>query len=67
MGGLLDALQGPDPEPAASREVPEEDVREIRRLYAEGNLVQVVIADQFGISQPEVSRIVNRKRRKKVV
>lgn len=41
-------------------------VREIRKLYATGSYRQIDLAESFGISQPEVSRIVNRKRRKDV-
>jgi hypothetical protein len=44
--------------------LPDEDVAEIRRLYATGSYRQVDLADQFGVCQPEISRIVNNKRRK---
>lgn len=40
----------------------EEDVRAIRRLWAEGRLKQPEIGEMFGIKQQQVSRLVNRKR-----
>lgn len=39
----------------------EDDVREIRRLYAIGNLYQWQIASKYGISDCTVSLIVKRK------
>jgi hypothetical protein len=39
----------------------EDDVREIRRLYAAGSARQVDIAAQFGVPQTNVSSIVRRK------
>lgn len=44
---------------AASR-LTADDVREIRRLYRTGDMRQVDIAERFGISQNNVSRIVRR-------
>lgn len=38
----------------------ESDIQEIRRLRSTG-MVQRVIAERYGISQPDVSRIVNHK------
>jgi DNA-binding transcriptional regulator LsrR (DeoR family) len=63
---IFDALGGnegweaPDPAPLT-----DEQVADIRKLYHECGWRQVDIADQFGISQPYVSRIVNLKRRKR--
>lgn len=39
----------------------EEQVRDIRRLYSAGKLMQREIAQQYGISRSNVSLIVNRK------
>lgn len=39
----------------------EEDAKEIRALYSQGGIRQVDIARKFGISQQEVSKIVNDK------
>lgn len=38
-----------------------EDVREIRRLYATGGWRQVDLAEEFWVSQPQISKIVNNK------
>ena len=39
----------------------EDDVREIRRLYATGNFTRRELARQFGVSVPTISKIVNRQ------
>lgn len=39
------------------------EVTEIRRLYLEG-MTQTVLAKQFGVNNSQISRIVNRKRRR---
>jgi len=39
-----------------------EDVREIRRLYRDQDRKQTALAEQFGVSQGQISRIINRKR-----
>ena len=39
----------------------EERNEEIRRLYSEKNLSQVFLADFFGMSQPAISIIINKK------
>ena len=38
----------------------DDDVREIRRLYAETDMTHQDIADVYGVSRPTVTRIVNR-------
>lgn len=66
MSSLFDALTG-DYEIVERKAPPTPgQVREIRKLYATGMYRQVDLAESFGISQPEVSRIVNRKRRSSV-
>jgi len=45
----------------------EDDVREIRRLYATGKFSQRVLARRFGVSQATISLIVQRKIWKHVV
>lgn len=61
MSDLYDALVGDfEPEDIG---LSDDDVREIRKLYATGNIRQVDLAEQYGVCQPEISRIVNRKRR----
>lgn len=52
--------------PPWGRKTTDEDVREIRHLYADCGWLQTDIAEHFGISQSNVSRIINRKRRKDV-
>ena len=66
MSSLFDALTA-DYE-IVERKLPPTpgQVREIRKLYAAGGIRQIDLAEVFGISQPEVSRIVNRKRRSSV-
>lgn len=41
----------------------DEQVAEIRRLYAAGGISQNSLAKQFGVSQPQVSRLVLRTQR----
>jgi predicted XRE-type DNA-binding protein len=43
-----------------------EKVREIRKLYANGNISQSKLAKLFGVGQDQISRIVNNKRRQTV-
>jgi hypothetical protein len=57
---LFDALQG-EYEPEDQFPLLAEDVREIRRLYATGKVRQVDLAAEYGISQPQISKIVNFK------
>lgn len=45
--------------PLGERKLTAADVADIRRLYAECGWKQQDIADHFGISQPQVSKIVN--------
>lgn len=47
-------------EASPSAKLTESDVIEIRRLAAEG-VSQFILADQFGVQQPQISRIVRRK------
>lgn len=61
MSDLYDALVG-DYEPEDTG-LTDDDVREIRAAYAAGNIRQVDLAEQYGVCQPEISRIVNFKRR----
>ena len=65
MGSFFDILNA-DYEPSEDYSLTAEDVREIRRLYALGSVRQVDLADEYGVTQPTISRIVNRKRRKGV-
>lgn|ERR1035437_7559346 len=44
----------------------EENVREIRRLYAEGGISQQAIAVQFGVRRPAIQKIVLRERWKHI-
>ena len=39
----------------------EDDVLEIRRLYAGGGISQKTIADSFGVGQAQVAKIVRRQ------
>ena len=57
---LLDALRG-EYEPEDRFPLLAEDVAEIRRLYATGEVKQVELAEAFGVSQPQISKIVNKK------
>jgi antitoxin component HigA of HigAB toxin-antitoxin module len=36
-------------------------VKKIRKLYASGEYRQIDLADQFGLSRPQVSQIINRR------
>lgn len=56
---LFEALQGPAYVLTTQVRLTEEDVADIRKLYRECGWKQQEIADQFGISQPQVSKIVN--------
>lgn len=60
---LLDALlTGPDYEPLARRlRLTDEDAADIRRMYATGSWRQVDLAAEFGVTQPQISKIVNNK------
>lgn len=62
---IEDALKGPDPEPQRE-ELTAAEIQEIRALYASGTYRQVDLAEEFGVGQPYISRVVNRKRRKGV-
>ena len=65
MSAIFDALNV-DYDPDEKFPLTAEDVRQIRRLYAVGGIRQVDLAEEFGVTQPTVSKIVNRKRRKGV-
>lgn len=52
--------------PDSRNEITDQNVRDIREMYHEEGFRQVEIAEYFAISQSEVSRIINRKRRKDV-
>ena len=41
-----------------------EDATEIRRLYATQGWTQKGLAAEFGVSQPQISKIVNNKQRR---
>jgi|ERR1051326_159855 hypothetical protein len=47
---------------SSSAKLNEDDIREIRSLYATGNIYQQQIADKFKISLSQVSDIINKKR-----
>lgn len=57
---LLEALMG-EYEPEDQFPLVAEDVAEIRRLYATGKVKQVELAAEYGVSQPQISKIVNHK------
>lgn len=65
---IFDALDDPDwlIDVQTWEPLSESDVEDIRAAYASGAIRQVDLADQYGVSQPYISRIVNRKRRKGV-
>ena len=50
----------------STRTLAEDQVREIRALHASGTLSQGAIARRFGLSQPSVNAIVNRRSYKDV-
>lgn len=63
---LLGALTGGFVAEERREDLTPQQVRDIRKLYWECDWRQVDIADHFGVSQPYISRVVNRKRRKGV-
>jgi len=42
----------------------DDDADNIRFLYATGSWTQVGLAAEFGVTQPQISKIVNNKQRK---
>jgi predicted XRE-type DNA-binding protein len=42
----------------------DDDADDIRLMYATGTYRQVDLAEQFGVTQPQISKIVNNKQRK---
>lgn len=63
---LFDALTADYKIPPKPRRLDPDQIREIRRLYAGGAYRQVDLAAEYGVHQSEISRIVNRKRRRSV-
>lgn len=65
---LYEALAGDyDPTSVGSNKLTADDACDIRELYRECGWSQKEIAVHFGISQPQVSRIVNHKQWKEAV
>lgn len=61
---LYEALLGdytPTPALKGNRKLDKQDVYDIRQLYHECGWKQVELAEQFGVSQPQISKIVNEK------
>lgn len=61
---LYEALLGdytPTPERRGNRKLDDRDVADIRKLYRECGWKQVEIAEHFGVTQPQISKIVNEK------
>lgn len=61
---LYEALLGdytPAPERRGNRKLDDIDVADIRKLYRECGWKQVEIAEHFGVTQPQISKIVNEK------
>lgn len=57
---LYEALRGDYVPPHNGRvKLSPEDAADIRKLYAECGWSQVEIAEHFGVSQPQISKIVN--------
>lgn len=51
-----------DGEAAAAAKLTSEQVAAIRALYAPGVVTLQVLADEYGVSKPTISRIINGKR-----
>ena len=66
---IFEALGGPtyshweDPDPPRYK-LDNDQAVEIRRLYATGVYRQVDLAREYGVSQPQISKIVNNKQRR---
>lgn len=54
----LDGFAAYETPAAEQRRLTAEDVAEIRRLYATGQWWQKTLAREFGVSQPQISKIV---------
>ena len=50
-----------------NRSLTMEQAREIRNKYKTGNYYQQVLADEYNLTQPNISRIINNKRYKEEV
>lgn len=71
MSSIFEALGGHieydiDGEAVLREELSPAQIRDIRARYRSGAIRQVDLADEYGVSQPYISRIVNHKRRKGV-
>lgn len=59
---IFEALQGPDPSRYERRKLGAVDVASIRKRYAgHPRPTQVSLAREFGVSQPQISKIVSGK------
>lgn len=59
MSGLFEALVSDEPLPAFQRyKLTVEDVAEIRRLYHTQGWLQTSLAREFGVTQPQISKVV---------
>lgn len=58
---LLAALQGDYTPPRTGQiKLSADDVNDIRRMYYHEDWSQVQLAEMFGVSQPQISKIVNK-------
>lgn len=63
VSGIFEALAGEyEVLPDSRYKLSEGDVRDIRTMYASGVWRQAEIAEQYGVTQPQISKIVNKKR-----
>ena len=64
MIGIFETLNVDYTPPAQRYKLTTEDAADIRTLYATGTWLQADLAEHFGVSQPQISKIVNNKQRK---
>ncbi len=63
VSGIFEALAGEyEVLPDSRYKLSEGDVRDIRAMYASGAWKQAEIAEQYKVTQPQISKIVNNKR-----
>ncbi len=63
VSSIFEALQGEyEVLPDSRYKLSEGDVRDIRTMYASGAWKQAEIAEQYEVTQPQISKIVNNKR-----
>jgi predicted XRE-type DNA-binding protein len=66
LGTVADNMSDMVEKSRQSKKIEDEEVVEIRKRYAEGGISQRKLAEEFGIKQMQVSRIVRRVRRREV-